>query len=705
MSEPIQKNKVLRPKTVLLCEKPSVARDIAQVLPEKFSKQDGYLESPGMIITWALGHLLELAMPESYNPALRRWTLASLPILPEDFILVPRKDSLKQLNIIQQLLQRTDVTNIINGCDAGREGELIFRYIYTYCQCRKPCSRLWLSETTDQAVYHAFETLRSSISMDNLYYSARARSQADWLVGINATRALSVKYQEKLSVGRVQTPTLALIVKRDHEIDNFVSRPYFELWAEFKTKSQESYRGKWVKGKKEYFATREEAQDLSSQLMPGMEGSIRKLQQKELKENPPLLFNLNDLQKLANQKYSLTAEQTLKIAQKLYEAKLLTYPRTDSRYLTKSLALSLSARLAALANTELSPFLKNISYKIPGKRYVDDSKVSDHTAIIITAKPPNLNALSKHEKSIYVLVAQRMLAMFYPPARYLQTVITTELASETFISKGRILLDPGWKTIGGSESREQELPAVQEQETVRLEALKIEEKQHQPPKRYSEADLLSAMENAGKMLDDKRLKEAMKGKGLGTPATRAAIIEKLITTGYIKREKKLLLATSKGKELINIVLPRLKDPEMTGEWEKKLGDIEKGQYREEVFMQEIKQLLREILSEVIKEKAGKLSDSAIINPDLQDSGFGNCPLCGRKLLEGKKGYGCSGFRNGCKFVVWKNIAGQEISLDHVKSILTSGRSQLIKGFVSKKGTPFDAHLRFDGEKIVFDFSR
>ncbi|MDD2619196.1 MAG: DNA topoisomerase 3 [Syntrophomonadaceae bacterium] len=691
-------------KTLLLCEKPSVARDIARVLKDKFNNKDGFLESSGMIITWALGHLLELAMPEVYDPALKRWTANSLPILPRDFILVPRKESLKQLSIIKQLLQRADVKDIINGCDAGREGELIFRYIYTYCQCHKPFMRLWLSETTDKAVNDSFSALRAGTSMENLYYSARARSQADWLVGINATRALSVKYNDKLSVGRVQTPTLALIVARDREIDNFVPHPYFELWAEFVTEAGDTYRGKWFKGKQEQIAASEKADQLYKQFTPLMKGLIKKLQQKESKENPPLLFNLNDLQKLANQKYGLTAEQTLKIAQRLYEAKLLTYPRSDSRYLTKSLALSLPERMQALANTELSPFLKNINGSINSKRYVDNSKVTDHTAIIITAKPPNLQSLSKNEKLIYLLVAQRMLAMFYPPARYSQTAITTALGSETFISKGRVLLDPGWKTISGSESREQTLPFVKEQEAVTLTDLKIEEKQHQPPKRYNEADLLSAMENAGKVLDDKKLKDAMKGKGLGTPATRAAIIEKLIATGYIKREKKSLLATSKGQELIDIVMPRLKDPEMTGEWEKRLSDIEKGQYSEEVFMQEIKQLLYEMLRDVKKENP-RPNKSAKLNPGIEAGSLGNCPLCGNSIIEGKKGYGCSGFRSGCKFVIWKNIAGQEISLENINSILQSGRSQLIKGFISKKGTLFDACLRFDGDKIVFDFSK
>lgn len=691
-------------KSLIITEKPSVAQDISRALPETFKRQEGWLEGDSLVISWALGHLLELFMPEDYDTNLDKWSLESLPIIPDKFQLKPRQDTVKQLEIIRLLANRHDIKELINGCDAGREGELIFRNMVEYLAIRKPHKRLWLSETTPAAIQSAFSRLRTDGELANLGRAAAARSQADWIVGINATRGYSVQNADKLTVGRVQTPTLALLVKREAEIDNFIPSTYWEIEATFNT-GEETYRGKWFKGKKDRFSLRSEAEALLNGLKPGSPGRIYSVEQKETRELPPQLFNLNELQKEANKKWGLTAEQTLNIAQKLYESHLLTYPRTDSRHLTTAMAATLPKRLEALNNTELGETARMIKPSLKDKRYVDDAKVSDHTAIIITDTRPALERLTGNERQIYLLVARRLLGAFLPPARFLQTSVVTESQAESFLTRGKCMLQAGWKTLylnEDDESDESMLPPLTVGQEVVLVDAEILDKETQPPKRYSEAALLSAMENAGRQVEDTELREAMKGKGLGTPATRAAIIEKLIDTGYILRQKKLLIPTDKGKYLISVVAGPLKDPEMTGEWEKRLIDIEQGQYDDAKFMASIREFTIAIINE-LKQREPRARTPASLAPGTQV--LGTCPLCGRPVVESQKGYGCSGWREGCKFVIWKSIAGKSISLTNAKRMLKQGRSNLIKGFKSKKGTTFDAYLKLEGGQVVFDFSR
>lgn len=688
--------------TLIITEKPSVAIDISKVLTEPFTKKDGYLEGPTLIISWALGHLVELYQPQDYDPELERWKIDSLPILPETFNLKPKSATKRQLNTIKSLINRPDVDRLINACDAGREGELIFRYILQCLHCRKPYSRLWLSETTAVAIKQAFSHLRSSSEVDNLAQAAMARSQADWLIGINATRAFSVQCGagQVLTVGRVQTPTLALIVDRESKINGFIPESYWEVTGEFSAGS-DVYTGKWFREKHDRFTSRTDADNILANLLPGSRAMVSSVEQKEIQELPPQLFNLTDLQKEANKKYGLTAEQTLFTAQQLYENKLLTYPRTDSRYLTRAMADTLSERLNTLRRTELGQVASSIPATIYDKRYVDDTRVTDHTAIIITSVSPVLDQLSENQRRIYLMVASRMVSMFLPPACILQTKVITTVGDETFISKGKAILDQGWKILSSSipDTEEEEsaksMPVLSQGQQGFLIAADIQDKQTTPPKRYTEADLLSAMENAGRNLDDENLREAMKGKGLGTPATRAAIIEKLIDVGYVTRNKKNLVPTDKGKNLIGIVTPQLKDPEMTGEWEQKLLDIEQGKYHSKLFMESIKELTGVIVAEVkCREPVARLQSRETI---------GSCPLCGKAVVEGKKGYGCSGWREGCKFVIWKTVAGKRITETNARHLLKTGRSNLINGFKSKKGTEFEAYLRLEKGTVTFEF--
>lgn len=680
-------------KTLVITEKPSVAMDLGKVLGG-FTRQDGYLEKNDMIISWAVGHLVELAQPQDYDPALKKWMLEDLPILPE-FKLKPKDATGKQLRILQALISRKDVTRLINACDAGREGELIFRNIVQFLGCKKPHDRLWLSETTPAAIKNAFSKLRTSAEVENLSRAATARSQADWIVGINATRGYTVKHGGKLTVGRVQTPTLALIVNRDKEIDNFVPQNYWEIEAEFDAGKQK-YKGKWFRDKQDRFTVKAEAEAIQTKLIPGSPAQVVKVEQTEKTEHPPMLLNLTDLQKEANKRFGFTAEQTLNIAQKLYESRLITYPRTDSRHLTKDMAATLSARLNALRRTELGPVVSGITASITSKRYVDDSKVTDHTAIVVTEVSPDLSSLTENEFKIYFLIARRMVGIFLPAARIQQTTVITACQDETFVTKGKVLLEAGWKVLYTADADDAPtLPVLAKGQNVVLDKANILDKQTQPPKRYTEADLLSAMENAGKQINDESMREAMKGKGLGTPATRAAIIEKLISTEYIERKKKALVATEKGKVLIDIVSPTLKNPEMTGDWEKKLLDIEQGKYHASLFMQEIQRFTQDVVAEI------KAQETVAVSFSTRES-IGTCPLCGKPIIESKKGYGCSGWKEGCKFVIWKEIAGKKISQAQAKKIL-KGKSDLIKGFKSKKGSQFDAYLKLDGGKIEFEF--
>ncbi|HHW42607.1 MAG TPA: DNA topoisomerase III [Desulfotomaculum sp.] len=697
-------------RTLIITEKPSVARDIAGVLG-RFTSRDGYLENGQYVVSWAFGHLLELAEPEDYDPALKKWDLAALPILPEQFKLNPIQKTRKQLNTLKKLLHSDDIDAVVNACDAGREGELIFRRIYLVAGCKKPVKRLWLSEATPSAIREAFKKLRDGRELDNLAAAARARAEADWIVGINATRAFSVAFSVKhntlLSVGRVQTPTLALVVAREREIRAFKPRPYWEIWATFRKDTGETYRGKWIREKTDRLLDKEEAAAVARAIGPT--GKVTRVEQKEAREQPPTLFNLNDLQKEANKKYGLTARQALDAAQALYEKhKLLTYPRTDSRHLTEAIARdTLKERLAALAAAPEYAGLVPGNPPAPGGRYVDDAKVTDHHAIIPTAVKPDLSALGKNERLVYDLVARRFLAIFHPDARYAVTGVTTVSNGETFISKGRVELDPGWKAVygkhddreAGKDDEEQSLPPLIEGEAVAVQKAETPEKQTKPPARYTEATLLAAMENAGRMLEDKEMAETLKAAGgIGTPATRAAIIETLIKRGFIERQKKALVPTRKGETLVDLVPEELKSVELTARWEDGLRRIEEGLDDARLWLVGLKNFTWEVVQMAKEQEAND-------GVKQQKEVLGKCPLCGRDVLEYAKSYGCSGYKDGCKFAVWKEIAGKKITSNQAKELFQKGRTGVLKGFKSKAGKSFDAILTLgeDG-KVNFEFA-
>ncbi|RKO65732.1 DNA topoisomerase III [Desulfofundulus salinus] len=699
-------------RKLVIAEKPSVARDIASALG-KFAQKDGYLENDHLVISWALGHLLELADAHEYAPALVKWTLEQLPILPEEFKLHPIRSGAKQLKILKQLLNSADVAEVINACDAGREGELIFRRIYEWCGCRKPIKRLWLSEATPSAIRDAFKKLRDGRELDNLAAAARARAEADWIVGINATRVFSVKHKTLLSVGRVQTPTLALVVQREREIRGFKPETYWEVWAAFQKSGGATYRGRWFRGGEGRIKEKSRAEELVRAALAAGSGRVAEVEKRSKTEAPPLLFNLNDLQKEANRKYGMTAQQTLNAAQSLYEKyKLITYPRTDSRHLTEALARdTLQKRLAALEKCpEYGELVRRIRPgMMPGKRHVDDAGVTDHHAIIPTDVTPDPAALNPVERHVYDLVVRRFLAMFYPPAVYDETKVVTEAGGETFKSGGRVEIDPGWKAVYGPEEKEekdgkdedgesQPLPPLAEGETVAVEEAGAVERQTKPPKRYTEATLLAAMENAGRLVDDREMAETLKAAGgIGTPATRAAIIETLIKRGYIERRRKTLVPTLRGEALIDLVPEKLKSVELTAQWEDGLRRIEEGLEDARTWLHGLKNFTREVVAMAKEQEA----NGAVHREEV----MGKCPLCGRDVVEFARSYGCSGYKEGCRFAIWKEIAGKKITVKQAKELLWKGKTGVIKGFKSKAGKSFDAALTLSEDgRVNFEFA-
>lgn len=686
-------------KTLVIAEKPSVALDLARVLGS-FRRCEGYLESDQYYISWALGHLLDLAEPEDYDPALQKWSLAQLPFIPEQFKLKPIDSGKKQLAVLKNLIQSPEVGIIVNACDAGREGELIFRRIYAWCNCKKPVKRLWLSEATPAAIKEAFQRLRDGHELDNLAAAAEARAQADWLVGINATRAFTCRYGQLFSVGRVQTPTLALVVAREREIRNFRPEEYFELWLTFQKSTGETYRGKWFRDKEDRLKSRAEAEDLAKQV--GLSGLVETVEQKEVREQPPQLFNLNDLQKEANKKYGLTAQKTLDAAQALYEKhKLLTYPRTDSRYLPSALVRdTLQKRLKALATTAEYAGLVPEALPRLGKRYIDDSKVSDHHAIIPTDLRPQLQNLTLTERRIYDLVVRRFLAIFYPDARYGVTKVVTVAGKEKFVSRGRVELDPGWKAVYNfqeekkEDTEEQSLPLLQEGEPVAIRETEIKAKQTRPPQRYTEASLLAAMENAGRLVEDKEMADTLKAAGgIGTPATRAAIIERLLEVGYLRREKKTLVPTAKGEALIDLVPESVKSVELTAQWEERLKRIEEGTDEAGLWLAGIKDFTAEVVQKVKAQEPGT-------TVQVWQEVLGRCPLCGKEVVEYPRSYGCRGYKEGCRFAIWKEIAGKKITAKQAGELLQKGKTGLIRGFKTKDGRSFAAALVLSKEGRV-----
>ena len=699
-------------KKLIIAEKPSVANDIARALGG-FNKEKDYWESQNWVIASAVGHLLELKCPESFEVKRGKWSFAHLPVIPDYFDLKPIVKSQERLKLLLKLIKRKDIDGLINACDAGREGELIFNYIVDYAKSKKNVERLWLQSMTPAAIREGFDHLRQSQQMQGLKDAAICRSQADWLVGINGTRAMTA-FNSKTggfhltTVGRVQTPTLAIVVEREKEIKEFKPKNFWEIEADFEIQSG-VYRGKFFDPnfkksenkdlKESRLWSREDAEKIAQQVA-GKKGSATDTAKPESNLSP-LLFDLTSLQREANARFGFSAKTTLSIAQALYEKhKLLTYPRTDSRALPEDYIEQVKGILEKTPSPWQSfakEILKNQWVK-PNKRIFNNAKISDHFAIIPTFEAPK--KLNEVEEKLYDLVYKRFLAVFYPPAEYLLTTRITQIENHCFKTEGKILLNAGWRKIyGAQQNDEPTLPTLTSNEVVLTQNVEILDLQTRPPARFTEATLLSAMEGAGKMLDDEELKAAMAGRGLGTPATRAQIIENLILEKYMLRQARELIPCAKAFSLMVLLnglgVTELVQPELTGEWEYKLGRIEKGEYTKDAFMQEIAQMTQRIVSRAKEFEADTIAgDFGVLNVP--------CPLCGGKLNETYKKFQCQ----NCDYSIWKIMAGRQLEAQEVEILLKEGKTPLLEGFMSKMGRPFSAIVLLDeNQKPIFEFAQ
>jgi DNA topoisomerase-3 len=711
-------------KTLVIAEKPSVAGDLAKALG-KFKKEKGYYEGDTMVISHTVGHLLEIQEPDSFKVVRGKWSLENLPVLPTHFDLIPREKAQDQLRILKKLLARKDVSEVINACDAGREGELIFQYVVQHFKNQKPVKRLWLQSMTADAIREGFATLRDDAEMVPLAEAATCRSESDWLVGINGSRAMTAFYKELLGgfqvtpVGRVQTPTLAILVEREEKIRNFKARPYFELHGTFAVAAG-TYPGKWFDedfkksddedAKSERLWDRAKADEIQTKCQ-GKTGTVNE-ERKPTTQAPPLLYDLTTLQREANGRFGFSAKRTLQLAQSLYERhKVLTYPRTDSRYLPSDNLPIAKKVLASIDDPSLAPHARKAlanDWVKPTPRIFNNAKVSDHHAIIPTGASPD--KLDEYEMKLYDLVTRRFIAVFYPAAKFEVTKRITTVEGEKFKTEGKILREPGWLEVYGKIAAGEEddsLVPVKEGEPAAAETIEVKELQTKPPARFNEGTLLSAMEGAGKLIEDEELREAMSQRGLGTPATRASVIEGLLTQEYIRREGRELAASAKGIKLITalreIKIDSLSSPELTGEWEHKLKEMEAGRFKRDAFMEEIRNLVANVIAK-IKDASGHVN-SETMRGNFHDLAT-KCPRCGSTagFKESFKAYDCN--NQECKLVVWKTVSSRELEPTEVTTLLETGSVGPIKGFKSKMGRPFEAKLALsEGTewKTTFDF--
>ena len=650
--------------TLVLAEKPSVARDIARVLGAR-EKGENCLIGKDYVVTWALGHLVTLKEPQEMDERYTHWKKEDLPILPARMETKVIKKTKSQFLAVKKLMNDKETGDIICATDSGREGELIFRYIYEQAGCRKPVRRLWISSMTDEAIRAGFDSLRPSADYDALYASARCRADADWLIGMNATRAYTIRYGVLLSIGRVQTPTLSMLVKRRREIDAFVPQVYYLVNADFG-----DYKGVYIDAKDEKkIATEEDAQAIAARVR-GQQASVLQATREHKSVPPPLLYDLTTLQREANAQFGFTAKKTLETAQKLYEQhKLLTYPRTDSRYLSHDMLGKVQSTLAAYDGALQPLGEKALQYGVRmSKRIFDDAKLTDHHAIIPTGKKAANLSLTADERRLYEMVAKRLAAVFYPNYEYDALRVITACGQDRFLSTGQTVTQEGWKAVyageqasgsrrgGKKKEDEQPLPDLHTGDERVCRDAKVAQDQTKPPKEYNDASILLDMEHAGRQIEDEELREQMKDCALGTPATRAAIIERLISVGYVSRKGKNLTATEKGVHLIEAVPQEIASPETTGRWERALAEIARGSDGERRFREGIARL-----TAFLVQNASGAPDVAFAPEERRGRtkrvptlGVA-CPLCGKgKVAENSKGFYCTKFRDGCKFTIWKN---------------------------------------------------
>jgi DNA topoisomerase-3 len=703
-------------KSLIIAEKPSVASDIAKALGG-FKKHEDFYESDEYVLSSAIGHLLELCVPEQFEVKRGKWTFAHLPVIPPRFDLQPIEKTESRLKSLVRLIKRQDVDTLVNACDAGREGELIFRYIVQYSKTNKAIKRLWLQSMTPTAIREGFEHLRDDLSMRPLADAAVCRSESDWLVGINGTRAMTA-FNSKTggfhltTVGRVQTPTLAILVEREERIKTFVPRDYWEIHATFGAQAGE-YPGRWFDEK---FAKKDGDTDQKPERVwdAAFAGAIREKclgkpglvteESKPTTQLSPLLYDLTSLQREANGRFGFSAKTTLALAQALYEKhKVLTYPRTDSRALPEDYLETVKKTLAVLGQTNYATFAEQIlqsGWVKPNKRIFNNAKVSDHFAIIPTSlAPKHLNEL---EAKLYDLVTKRFLAVFYPAAEFLVTTRITRVEGEPFKTEGKVMTQAGWLAVYGKEAQTEDTPTlvpVQPNESVNTKQVEVIKSQTKPPPRFNEATLLSAMEGAGKLVEDEELREAMQEKGLGTPATRAQIIEGLIFEKYVVRQGRELQATAKAFSLMALLrgldIPELSSPELTGDWEFKLRSMSRGQMKRPDFMKEIADMTRAIVDKAKRHES-----------DTVPGDFGTltvpCPKCGGEIHENYKKFQCQ----NCEFSLWKIVASRQLEIPEVEELIAKGQVGPLQGFRSKQGKPFAAVIKLTPEfEPKFDFGQ
>ncbi|MGC5772943.1 DNA topoisomerase 3 [Paenibacillus pabuli] len=763
-------------KTLVIAEKPDMGRTIAAVIEPRAKNNRNYLEGEHYIITWAIGHLLGLAEPDAYDTKYKRWNIGDLPIIPDQFKIVPNPRTKDQLKIIGELAKRASA--IVNACDAGREGQYIFALIQQQLKLRQPVKRLWISDLTAESIKRGFEGLKDASEFENLTQAARARSEADWLIGMNASRAFTTRHNALLSVGRVQTPVLALIYDREIEIEAFQSQTFYEVAAWFRQEGVE-YRG-LRQGDK---LTDPAVAESIAASVKGKPGRITKYEAKQTKEYPYRLYDLTLLQREANAKYGYGAKKTLDIAQALYEKhKVISYPRTNSNYVTEQNIEGMHKTLHLLKNgtySELAQGAKPELVHKNNKGVCNPSKVEDHHAILPTLKRPG--TLSKDEQNIYDLIVRRFLSHFYPPAEYKQHTVLTDVESHQFKTSVKELLSLGWKVVLGAGDQEQggsgkkktkknsneeeeaeewtdKAFSVQPELPVQCTKSEFKEKATQPPKSYTEGTLLKAMESAGKQIENEELRDAMKDSGLGTPATRAATIERLKNVGYITMQGKKMQLTLKGRTAIELIrragVDLLTSPEMTGQWERRLYQISKGEAGQDKFMENVKKFTMSIIDKVrvqapapadafgedsrggrgkgkgartqrsggttstktsgtsggvkasrqasgsgatgrtgsVKTAAAKTQASGTSQPGVRES-LASCPApgCTGQIIEGKKGYGCTRFKEGCSFVIWKEYVGKKITSTMLKALIEKGSTQVLS-FKRKDGSTVKARI-------------
>ena len=671
---------------LIVTEKPSVAQAIGKALGIT-KRRDGYLEGEEFLISWCVGHLVELAPPGSYDPKLVKWFRADLPILPKTWQYLVSPGTQKQFDVLRSLMARPDVEQLVCATDAGREGELIFRLTYHQCGCAKPFTRLWISSMEDAAIREGFAHLKPSTEYDALYEAALCRERADWLVGINATRLFSCLYGQPLNVGRVMTPTLAMTVSREAAIDAFRPEPFYTVLLKMEDCMASSER----------FKDKSQAEALLAECRKSNRAVLQKTERKEKTEHPPALYDLTTLQRDANRMLGYSAQQTLDCTQALYEKKLVTYPRTDSRYLTEDM----EPGLPNLIRQTAAHFGVTGEIPIHAKQVINSKKVSDHHAILPTrsmATKADLSSLPAGEANVLRLIAARMLAAVGEPYRYAETTVQMECAGQVFTAKGKTVLDEGWKAVeravlGNTAEKDKEklelLPEVQGQETLPILDAQLKEGKTSPPKHFTEDTLLSAMETAGK----EDLPEEAEHRGIGTPATRAGIIEKLVKKGFLTREgsgkTKNLIPTEKGRALIAVMPEEIQSPAMTADWEQQLLQIERGELEPETFMNEIEQMVASLVetSEAVKGAKTLMKNNGKI--------VGVCPHCGAEVAEREKGWFCT--NRECRFVIWKDNAffkrlGKHVSAKLVDKLLRDGRARLKDCKSQRTGKTYNASV-------------